>query len=306
MHLTQSNDGVTMVPVRSPDTSDEEMTVVNASPASALDTQADRHEEASLLATVVEAVQAAGKVLLDRYASDTRPVGREDIFAAGRRNEQASLAVLRPALAVARPKARWVDDDQEARQLPDGEWWTVDAVEGNVNHVHGLAEWCVSVTLIRDNTPVLAAVYQPVGDLTYTAAVGNGAHLNGQPLHTSRKTELAWAIATTSQAESGQKETYRLIGDSIAAMLYRVMLVRATVPSTFPLLMVAAGHADLFWEYAPVLPGVAAGALMIREAGGLVSDVEGRPWAPGSPSILAAAPGVHAAAIETLISMETS
>jgi myo-inositol-1(or 4)-monophosphatase len=269
-------------------------------------THADPPEEAALLATVVDAVHAAGKVLLDRYASDARPVGREDIFVAGRGNEQASLALLRPALAAARPKARWVDDDQETTRLPDGEWWTVDAVEGNVNHVHGFAEWCVSVALIRDNVPVLAAIYQPAGELTYSAAHGQGAHLNGQPLRTSRKTELAWAIATTGQAESGQKETYRLIGDSITAMLERVMLVRATVPSTFPLLMVAAGHADLFWQYTPVLPGVAAGALMITEAGGVVSDIQGRTWMPGSRNILASAPGVHAAAAEALASLERS
>jgi myo-inositol-1(or 4)-monophosphatase len=275
-------------------------------PASSEAPHADRPDEVALLPTVIDAVHAAGKVLLDRYASDSRPIGREEILAAGRGNEQASLAVLRPALAAARPGARWVDDDHETTWLPDGEWWTVDAVEGNVNHVHGLAEWCVSVTLIRDNSPILAAIYQPIGELTYSAALGHGAHLNDQPLRTSRKTELAWAIATTGQAESGQQETYRLIGVSIAAMLERVMLVRATVPSTFPLLMVAAGHADLFWEYAPVLPGVAAGALMITEAGGFISDIQGRTWVPGSPNILASAPGVHAAAVEALTSVEQS
>ena len=91
---------------------------------------------------------------------DARPATRDEIFQAGRRNEEVSMAVLKPFLAAARPQAQWVADDQENIALPDGEWWVVDAVEGNVNHVHGLPEWCVSVTLIRDNLPVLTAVYQ--------------------------------------------------------------------------------------------------------------------------------------------------
>src|ERR1700743_2254216 len=66
--------------------------------------------------------------------------------------------------------------------LPPGEWWVVDAVEGGVNYVHGLPEWAVTVTLLRDGQPVLTVVRQPVGDLTYTAVRGAGAYLNGTRL----------------------------------------------------------------------------------------------------------------------------
>ena len=173
-------------------------------------------------------------------------------------------------------------------------------MEGNVNHVHGLSEWCVSVTLLRDNVPVLTAVYQPIGELTYTAVRGAGAHLNGQPLHVSAKKDLASAIVTTGQAEADQEGTYRRIGDSITAMLSRALLVRASVPSTFPMLLVATGQFDVFWQYEPVLPGVAAGALLVTEAGGSVSDVHGQPWRPGSPDILVSTHALHTAAVEVL------
>jgi hypothetical protein len=69
-----------------------------------------------------------------------------------------------------------------------------DGAEGGVNFVHGLPEWAVSTILIRDNEPVLAVVYQPVPDLTWTAVRGGGAQRNGQPLHTSAKTSLDAAI----------------------------------------------------------------------------------------------------------------
>ena len=80
-------------------------------------------------------------------------------------------------------------------------------------------------------------------------------------------------------------------------MLFRS---RTFVPSTFPMLLVAAGQNDVFWQYEPVLPGIAAGALLITEAGGTVSRIDGCPWRPGSPDILAAAPGLHQAAADVL------
>ena len=257
-------------------------------------------DDPTLLAKVIDAVHGAGARVLALYSPDARPGDWNEIARAGHRNEEASLDGLRAALEAARPQAQWVDDDQETVVLPPGEWWAVDAVEGNVNHVHGLPEWCVSATLLRDNTPVLTVVYQPIGDLTYTAIRGGGAHLNGQPLRTSTKSDLAVAIVTTGQAEAGQTLTYRRFGDAITSMMSRALLVRATVPSTFPLLLVASGHYDVFWQYEPVLPGIAAGALLITEAGGIVSDTHGHPWQPGSPDFLTASPRLHAAAVEAL------
>ena len=83
-------------------------------------------------------------------------------------------------------------------------------------------------------------------------------------------------------------------------MLGQALLVRTSVPSTFPMLLVAAGQSDVFWQYEPVLPGIAAGVLLITEAGGIVSRIDGSPWSPGSPDILAAAPALHQAATDTL------
>jgi myo-inositol-1(or 4)-monophosphatase len=261
-------------------------------------------EDAALLTAVVDAVRDAGRRLLARYSTDSRPADRAGLLAAIEENEKNSIDDLRLALAAARPEARWVTGEWETAELPPGEWWAVDAVEGNVNHVHGLPEWCVSATLLRDGVPVLTAVHQPVGDVVHSAVRGGGAFAGGRRLRVSAKADLGVAIATTGQAEAGQRETYRRIGESITAMLGSALLVRATVPSTFPLLLVAAGHADLFWQYRPTLPGVAAGALLVTEAGGLVTDLAGAPWRPGSTGILATAPALQAAALATLSTVD--
>ncbi len=255
--------------------------------------QADR----TTLAGMVRIAQEAGARLLAVYTPDARPADRDALVAAVQRNEEVSSAGLREALTMLRPEARWLDEALETTTLPDGEWWVVDAVEGNVNHIHGLPDWGVTITLVRDGMPALAVVHQPLGQLTWTAIRGSGARLNGQRLQVSTKSRLDAAIAATGQAEAGQSHTYRRIGDSIGAMLDHVLLVRAAVPSTFPLLQVARGQSDLFWQYAPVLPGVAAGILFVEEAGGVVSRLDGAPWQPGAADILVTTPKLHAESV---------
>jgi myo-inositol-1(or 4)-monophosphatase len=257
-------------------------------------------DDLELLELVRPIAHAAGERLLARYSPDARPAKISDIAGAGHRNEEAAGPGLRQALTAIRPGAAWVEDEQETAPLPKGEWWSVDSVEGNVNHVHGLPEWCVSITLLRDGIPVLTVVRQPVGDLTYSAVRGGGAWLNGRPLTVSAKQDLSTAIVATGQAEAGQQNTYRRIGESITAMLHQALLVRATVPSTFPMLLVATGQNDVFWQYEPVLPGIAAGILLITEAGGTVTRIDGTAWTPGSPDVLVATPALHPSAAKIL------
>jgi myo-inositol-1(or 4)-monophosphatase len=108
-------------------------------------------------------------------------------------------------------------------------------------------------------------------------------------------------LVGTGQAKSGEdRETLRRIGQSVAAMLERALLVHVSVPATLQLIHVAAGQADLFWQYSQVRSGLVAGALLVEEAGGAVTDTRGRPWTLASTDFLATAGGLHAAAIERL------
>ncbi|MFT7722971.1 MAG: inositol monophosphatase [Roseateles sp.] len=260
-------------------------------------------DDGALLAAVVAAVRAAGAHMLARFDAETRtPNDLQGVVAAIYDNDAASLAVARELLETARPHAGWVDDELEGGALPDGEWWVFDAVEGNVNHVHGLTAWGISATLVRDNVPALTAVYEPVADRLYTAVRGSGAaYVNGVPMRPSTKTELKAAIVTTGQAKPGETpDTYRRMGQSVTSMLNAALVVRMTVPATFELGMVAAGQIEGFWQYTDVRSGLAAGALLVSEAGGIVTDTQGHPWTLASEDFLASAPGVHGEAVRAL------
>jgi myo-inositol-1(or 4)-monophosphatase len=254
-----------------------------------------------LLDDTVAAVTATGRVLLDRFSPSARVVDAPSLLAAIRSNDDAAVAVLRPALEAARPAAAWDDDEEGRGGFGTGEWWVTDPAEGNVNHIHGSPSWAVTATLVRDDAAVLTVVHLPVTGDTYTAVAGEGAFLNGERIRVSAKTDLSAALVSTGQARPGEDDaTKRRTSRSIDAMLDEALLVSAAVPATLQLVLVAAGHTDAFWQYGQVRSGLVAGALLVSEAGGTVTDTAGAPWMLDSADFLAAAPGLADAASAAL------
>ncbi|MFD7027395.1 3'(2'),5'-bisphosphate nucleotidase CysQ [Streptomyces sp. NPDC059917] len=257
--------------------------------------------DADLLDHTATAVRTAGLALRERFGAVVRYGTREELMRALAVNDTTALDILRPRLTSLRPQAGWVEDELDGGALPPGEWWVVDPAEGNVNHLHALPEWAVTATLVRENQPVLTVVHLPLTGETYTARTGAGAHLDGRPLRVSGTEDLALGIVATSQARPDEdEEVVRRVGSSITAMLFDALVVRTSVPATLHLANVAAGRIDAFWQFAGARADLLPGALLVTEAGGRISDAAGRPWTPRSESFLAAAPGVHAAAVATL------
>ena len=261
-------------------------------------------EDDALLSATTDAVRAAGERLKERYSIDARLDSLAAILEAIHNNDDASLDVMKEALLAARPGSMWAEDELDAGPLLSGEWWVTDPVEGNINHIHGMADWCVTATLVRDNDPVMTVVYLPLTGDVYTAVRDGGAYQNGNPLKPSAKTDLEASLVGTGQAKPGEtSETFRRIGRSVTAMLEASLVVRVSVPATLQLIHVAAGRMDVFWQFSQVRSGLLAGALLVREAGGMVTDVQGRPWRLASDDFLASTPGLHASASKALSSV---
>ncbi|NHZ61576.1 inositol monophosphatase family protein [Massilia genomosp. 1] len=258
-------------------------------------------DDQALLLQTVAAVQAAGHAVKALFDPAARPQTMQEIASTIAANDSASMAILRQALSQAHPGARWDDDEEGRGPLPDGEWWVCDPVEGAIHHIHGSPHWCVTATLVRDNAPVLGAIYLPLTGDIYSALAGGGAWRNDTRLHASSKTDLRAAMVGTGQAAPGEGAgTHRRIGQSVTAMLEAALVVRVSVPSSMQLIAVAAGHQDLFWQFSQVRSGLFAGALLVAEAGGRVSGLRGEAWHPDSGGILAGAPALGAAALAVL------
>ncbi|MBT0773377.1 3'(2'),5'-bisphosphate nucleotidase CysQ [Kineosporia sp. J2-2] len=249
------------------------------------------------------AARAAGHRLADGFTGTHQLSDWDQVVAAIADADRRSLEVLRPLLERARPQAGWVEDELADGPLAAGEWWVADPVEGAINYVHGVAEWAVTATLVRDNLPVLTVVHLPVTGTTYTAVAGQGAHRDGERLAVSPKTGLRGAYVGTGQASPRESAgTWSLIGRSLTAMMAAAGVTRASVPATLQLIQVAAGRTDGFWQHSAVRSGLLAGALLVAEAGGTVTDLHGRPWSLDSTDFLAATPGIHAEAAGVLSS----
>lgn len=253
-----------------------------------------------MLVATTAAVRRAGARMLRRYSTEFRTSSLTELVGAVRANDAAVVDLLRPELAEIHPSAHWLDDEHGSGPLGQGDWWLVDPVGGNLNAVHGLTDWNIGVSLVRDGRPVLAVVYFPLSDEMFTATEGGGAFLNGVRLKVSGKTSLDGALAGTGQAQPGQgPEMADRVGASYSAMVKEALYVRISVPVTHQLAQVAAGRMDLHWQYDNVRAH-ASGVLLVQEAGGVVTDLDGTPWTVTSSEYLAAAPGVHAAALDVL------
>jgi myo-inositol-1(or 4)-monophosphatase len=253
-----------------------------------------------LLTATTAAVRDAGARMMKRYSPASRQPGLTELLTSLHENDTAVADALRPALADIRPGAGWLDDEHGSGPLAAGEWWLIDPVGGNVNAVHGMPDWNIGVSLVRDGRPVLSVLYFPVLDEMFTAVEGGGAFLDGERLRVSGKTSLDGALAGTGQAQPGHdRELLERMGTSFTAMSMAALHVRISVPVTGQLAQVAAGRLDLHWQFDNVRSH-AAGVLLVQEAGGVVTALDGSPWDLAGTSYLAAAPGVHAAALAVL------
>ncbi|WP_412543611.1 inositol monophosphatase [Longispora sp. K20-0274] len=247
---------------------------------------------AALLPGVVAAVTTAAAHLSARFTPDLRsPATREAIVAGFADLDGPVEEHLRPALTRLRPTAGWADDEFAVGPLPAGECWVLDPVDGVVHYAHGLPYWSVAVALVRDGEPVLAVVHSPPLGRTYTAVAGHGASVGGRP---SAKTDLGAALVATTLANdpAGNPEDTRRAGLSLAAVAPHVLAVRNLGPTSVQAADVAAGRLDAFWLHGRTRD-LLTGALLVREAGGVVTDALGAPWTGLSDSFVATAPGLH-------------
>ncbi len=173
--------------------------------------------------------------------------------------------------------------------------WIVDPLDGTTNFVHGLPYFAVAIALAVAGEPVVGVVRAPALDLTYTGAKGIGASCNGESLAVSAARELTSALVATgfsyNRSEAGVDDNLERFGRA----LHATRDVRRFGSAELDLCAVAAGHYDAYWEMYLSPYDVAAGAVVVAEAGGTVSDLDGgEDWLYGG-QILATNTHLHPA-----------
>jgi myo-inositol-1(or 4)-monophosphatase len=206
-------------------------------------------------------------------------VSRADI-----RAEQAIFE----ALSAARPKYGFVMEERGEIEGPDNSnRWIVDPLDGTTNFLHGLPQFAISIALERDRKPYAGVVFSPATDELFWAEKGEGAYLNDRRIRVSTRSDLRECLFACGLPFAGRPGRERALCET-AAVLEKTPGVRRFGAAALDLAFVAAGRFDAFWERDLNPWDVAAGAVLVREAGGMVSEIEGGPNFLTAGSILAA------------------
>jgi myo-inositol-1(or 4)-monophosphatase len=258
----------------------------------------------SFLDIAIEAAQEAGAILMAEYARPAEISYKSDVdivTQADCRSEAAIVARLRSHF----PRHTIVAEEGTGHEhlapgAPRSEYrWYVDPLDGTTNFAHKYPCFAVSIALARaaadgsDTEELLAGVvFNPVSNELFAAEKGCGATLNHKRIHVSKVERLASSLVSTGFPPSNRKEARNI--HYYAQFTMNSHGVRRDGSAALDLSTVACGRFDGFWEFGLRPWDTAAGVLLVQEAGGMVTALDGKPYRLGGPSILASNMRIHA------------
>ena len=240
----------------------------------------------------------AGEILRDRFGQphEVRFKGTIDLVTEA---DRAAEDLIADRLRVVCPEHDLLCEEGSVGATSGATYrWVVDPLDGTTNFAHGLPTFAVSIALEDAGVPVVGVVYDPMRDELFVARKGGGATLNGMPIVVSAVDQLIASILVTGFSydfarREQQAEVWR-------DFLTRVQAIRQTGSAALNLCYIAAGRLDGYWERGLSPWDVAAGAVIVTEAGGTVTDMRGGPFRSDDREILASNGRLHGNLLEVI------
>ncbi|MEM7268096.1 MAG: inositol monophosphatase family protein [Pseudomonadota bacterium] len=206
-----------------------------------------------------------------------------------------SEEIIRDVLMEARPAYGWLAEEGGEAESQDGmHRWIVDPLDGTTNFLHGLPHWAVSIALERKGEVIAAVVYDPAKDEMFTAEKGAGAYMNDRRLRVSGRRDFIESIFATGVPFTNSPNLPTTLKE-LAHLMPRCAGVRRWGAAALDLAYVAAGRYDGFWERGIQPWDIAAGTLLVREAGGLISPLDDAKDPVHDGKVIAANANIHEA-----------
>ena len=208
--------------------------------------------------------------------------------------------ILYQDLAKARPGYGFIGEEGGQREGTDkSHTWIVDPLDGTTNFLHGIPQFAISIGLAREGTVIAGVIYNPANDELYIAERGKGAFLNDQRLRVAGRRKLNECVVACGLPHIGRGD-HEQFRREMTSIQDRVAGLRRFGAASLDLAFVAAGRLDGFWERDLSPWDVAAGQILIREAGGTVSGIEGRDDALTTGHVVCGNEYVHGELLKTL------
>jgi myo-inositol-1(or 4)-monophosphatase len=189
--------------------------------------------------------------------------------------DQRTESILVGELQKARPGYPILSEEVGVIDGPDkSHRFIIDPLDGTTNFLHGIPHFAISIGLERDGQLVTGVIYNPITDDMFTAEKGSGAYLNDKRLRVAARKDLKQTVAATGIPFIG-KDGHERFKSELSAVMANTAGVRRFGSAALDLAWLAAGRYDAFWERNIKAWDMAAGILMVREAGGVVTDMDG-------------------------------
>lgn len=212
------------------------------------------------------------------------------VTAADRRAEQT----LHEELSKARPGYGFVmEEGGEIEGSDKSHRWIIDPLDGTTNFLHGLPIFAISIALEREGQLVAGLIYNPITDDMYIAEKGQGAYHNNRRLRIAQRQELTSALVGCGVPHQGKAAEHPQFRAELAAVMSKVHNIRRLGAASLDLAYIAAGRLDAYWENSLNNWDIAAGIVLVREAGGFVTDTKGGSTMLETGSICAGNEAMH-------------
>lgn len=236
------------------------------------------------LDVAVEAATLAGEIIRDRFrtSKEINFKGRKDIVT------DVDLAAEKVILGLLRdeyPEFGVLAEESQPLETESNFTWVVDPLDGTRNYASGVPHFCTVVALSHGDEPVVGVTYDPMRDEMFTAAQGEGAYLNGTKLEISENHEVSQALLGCDLGYVDEKAGLAL--DLIRSLWPGVVSLRLMGSSALGVAYAAANRVDLYFHHSLSPWDVASGHVLVREAGGVIVDKQGRPANLRTPSVIA-------------------
>jgi myo-inositol-1(or 4)-monophosphatase len=244
------------------------------------------------------AARSAGEILKEKFGKVQNIVKKGEIDLV----TEADLAAEEVILEILRnhfPKDHILSEEAGTRDGSSGRTWIVDPLDGTTNFAHGFPLFGVSIALEVNKEIVLGIVYNSFMGEFFEAQKGQGAFLNGNPIHVSNAGKLSDALLSTGFPYDIRERSNRIFR-RFQTMVISSQGVRRGGSAAVDLCYVAAGRLDAHWEENLKPWDTAAGAVIVLEAGGTLTTCEGLPFTPYLKSMVACTPMIHGEMVEAL------